>query len=228
MIYPTILAHEQYSQAGLNQMSLQTGTVIAHQPGTNMLQVRLPGAGDRVIERVLAPYDSTFQSGDRVLIVKSPAEAWWMAVCRLQNPDQYGLYSSSAMQENVLHTPSSFTVFATAQLLIGQWDAWSGQALCYEVQYDSTADEMSVNFLHTFGSYFIYNPPTPGTYYARVRAMRYDVALDEAFYGSWSSWGSATTEEIVTRADYDALESMFLAHVQEQEWAWALHVTGAM
>ena len=103
MIYPTILAHEQYSQAGLNQMSLQTGTVIAHQPGTNMLQVRLPGAGDRVIERVLAPYDSTFQSGDRVLIVKSPAEAWWMAVCRLQNPDQYGLYSSSAMHTKQLY-----------------------------------------------------------------------------------------------------------------------------
>lgn len=227
MIYPTIARHNQYDTARLNQMSIQCGIVVAHQPGTNMIQVRLPGAGERIVSRVVIPYGATFQAEDRVLIVKAPTDTHWMAVCRLQEADQYGLYASSAMQENELHRPSDFVVFAADQLLVAHWNAWPGKALCYQVQYDTYESDTLHYTIYTYGSFFLYKPDPPGAYYVRCRALSYDVVEDAAYYGAWTLWASATTVQAVTIEEFDSLHSLFVTHVLEQEWAWALHLTGA-
>ena len=226
MIYPTITPNEQYNDLSLHQMSLQAGTVIAHLPGTNTIHVRLPGAGDRVIKRVLIPYGEVFQSEDRILIAKSPAETWWMAVCRLQEPDQYGLYGSAALQENELHAPTDFSVYAIDQFLVGQWNAWTGKDLCYEVQHDASANDASINFFYTYGSYFIHKPAVYGRYYARARAMYYDVATDQAFYGAWTAWANDVTVEMATKSEFDSLHSVVLAHIEDMERTWAGHLIG--
>lgn len=228
MNYPIITRHEQYNRSVLNQTAIQSAIVVAQQPGTNTIQVRLPGAGDRVLSRVLIPYGQTFQSGDHVIIVKNPTEIWWSAICRIQEPDQYGLYGSSATQENSLHKPGEFSVWAADHLLIAQWEPWTGAAHCYQVQFDDWENPTvsDINTFFTYGSYFLYQPSEPDTYYVRVRSMRYEVAEDKAFYGSWTDWDSATTVGIATQAEIDALESTVLAHIEEQEWMWALHLTG--
>lgn len=227
MRYPVVQPHSRRSTAPSgNAVKLLTGIILTHQAGTNVIYVRLPGAGDRVLKNVVIPHGFEFQAGDRVLIAKPSSEQYWVAIVRLQDPDQFGLTAANMTQQYELHQPGNFQMFASEQLIIAVWDAWTGRAGCFELQYGETTDpEFSQSFF-TYGSHFIYKSTTPITLYARVRSMRYDVIRKEGYYGSWSDWENETSLNAISRNEFDQLRALITAHIEDNDRTLSLHLEG--
>jgi len=226
MRYPVITPHQRRNVLPKDTVRLLTGTILAHQVGTNTIYVRLPGAGDRVLKNVVIPHGFEFQANDRVLIAKPPSERYWVAVARLQDPDQFGLTAANVTQEYELHQPSNVQTFSSAQLIICVWDAWTGRAGCFEVQYGESTDPDFCKSFYTYGSHFIYRAETTIILYIRVRSIRYDVLKKEGYYGAWSDWQSQASSDAVTRDEFDQLWCMVQAHIEDNERYVDLHEMG--
>lgn len=195
---------------------LELGEVLSHQPYTGRMDVRLKGAGSRVIRNVLISPEEPISEGDWVLLARVTAERRWMMVVRLPRHDEYG-YEASATQaeETELHPPANFAVHSAKQHIVGTWDAWPGAAICFQTQIHtaSNVDDDVGDLSYTFGNVLVYQG-TPGTtYYARVRAVRFDTSTGTAHGSAWTSWASGEplphygTE--ATRVGYDTTNVLY-------------------
>lgn len=173
---------------------LELGEVLSHQPYTGRLDVKLKGAGSRVIRNVIISPDQPVSEGDWILLARVTAERHWIMVVRLPRHDEYG-YEASATQADAvpLHPPANFAVHSAKQHVVGTWDAWPGAAICFQTQvYTASSVDVDVGDVsYTFGNLLLYQG-TPGTtYYMRVRAVRFDTEAGTAHGSAWTSWGSA-------------------------------------
>lgn len=202
---------------------LEVGTVVSHQPGTAQIDVRLRGAHHRVVRRVMAPIEATFESGDWVLVARVASEASWVAITKLQSPDELGLAFSRDRERSDLHPPRNFTVTGLPGFLLGQWDAWTGESLSYHVQTNTRARESGSKDIYTFGGSYLYPHDPPGKVFMRIRSLRHDAMKDEAYYSAWTSWKGARvqpgTNEIRAQLDqvYEILETVLDRHLAGED-----------
>jgi len=174
------------------------GVVVDVPPGSNRISVRLGNLSGRTIRNVAIPDNITFQSGDRVLLLNVGQEPRWIAVTRILDTAETGLRASRLSGENELPPPNTFSVPGGMGLVIGSWDAFTGNTVCWEVEHNSTPLTTGAESQYTRGSYFLYSTQVRETRYVRVRSLRYDVAAYEAYYSRWSNWGSATSTAVST------------------------------
>jgi hypothetical protein len=139
------------------------------------------------------PVGQTFQSGDRVLVANVSDDPGWIAITKVLDTDEYGLWASQQVGERELHPPNNFTVTGGVGLVIAQWDAFTGNTVCWEIEHNSSPVTAGSSSLYTRGSYFLYPSTDAVTRYVRVRAVRYNVATHEAWHSRWSAWGYATS-----------------------------------
>lgn len=173
--------------------SITTGVVVAVRPGSNQVSVRLSNLSGHTVENVTVPAGQTFQSGDRVLLTSLPHSPSWVAITKILDTDEYGLWASQQVGERELHPPNNFTVVGGVGLVMAQWDAYTGNTVCWEIEHNSSPTTAGSSSLYTRGSYFLYPSVDEVTRYVRVRAVRYNVSTHEAWHSRWSSWASATS-----------------------------------
>lgn len=204
---------------------MDTGVVLSHQPGTNIVDVRL--AGNRIVRNVIVPYGANFQEGDNVVVAAPVSQTGLVAIARLQDKDNYALAAAAEVTGRFeMHPPSNFSVTAHQGLIVAEWEGWSGQTLCFDVQHNSTASETSAVTFYTRGSYLLYPTTVVTTRHVRVRTIRYDVAAYVAYYSGWTPWASATSAPGVSQAEFDALNDYVKYLVASIEDEWGLHLLG--
>ena len=213
----------KWSSRESGESRILTGTVVSQQPGTNKVDVRLARSGNRVIRNVLVPHGAQFFQGDLILVCTTQTMSGWVALTRIQDLDSYGLDSSAVQEEEKLHPPSNFTVAASGQLIIAQWDTWAGSPVCFQVEHKADPrTSTAADVLYTRGSYYVY--PASGmneTRYFRVASLRYDVESYKAYYSAWTSWQHATVGLTI-----QAVYSLLVGYMDDMEMRWDAHLRG--
>lgn len=180
-------------EEGLSNLFI--GTVVSAVPSQNRARVRLSGSSGRTVSNVVPADGLELQQGQRVLLAHTRDDRW-VAVARILDTDEYGLLASSMIGEHELHPPNNFDVTGTAGLVLAEWDCWAGNSVCWDVEHNSSATSVGATTFYTRGGYFLYPAASPTTRFVRVRAVRYDVGANVAYFSRWSSWGSATSLSI--------------------------------
>lgn len=169
------------------------GEVMGKLPGSSRISVRPALGSGRSIQNVIVAGGVNFEAGDRVLLVRVPAETAWIALAKVRDTYEYGNEITEGEGAQNMHPPSNFAVAAYTDLILVEWEGWSGDTLCFEVQNNSSAAESDSSNFYTRGSYYIYPVPVePLTRYFRVRTVRYNVTAGVAYYSGWTDWSSAT------------------------------------
>ena len=180
--------------------SILRGVVIDTRAGARMCRVRLDNLSKRTIKNVIIPTGEDLQSGDIVILANLGQDPRWVIITRIQEGSDLGQHLSPTNQGTTqLHPPNNFTVTGIDGAVKAEWDCWAGNTVCWEVQHNDSATDAGASTRYTRGSYFFYFSTTPVTRYIRVRAVRYDVELNQAYYSAWSAWDSATS--LTTNAD---------------------------
>jgi hypothetical protein len=207
----------------LGSTRLELGTVLSHQPGTNRIDVRLQGVHQRVLRKVLIPAEGTFQQDDTVLICKVTSANTWLAIVKVADEDEYGLALSKVAGDSDLHPPSNLAVTGLPGFILGAWDAWPGNAICFEIQANDTGAESGGPTSYSYGNVYLYPGLPPDRLYMRVRSLRYAPSEAEAYWSAWTSWGDAVplmTAEMVAN-QVDELKNSL-------ETLWAMHLEGEL
>lgn len=182
-----------YSSRREGLPNLVIAAVVRHLAGTNRATIRLSNLSGRSVRDVVVPEGVSLQDGDRVIVARVDDNPEWIILTRILDTSEHGLHSSPTLGRNEMHPPSNFTVTGAMGMVIAQWDAWTGNTVCWEIQHNSSAVETGATTFYTRGSYFIYPSVTAATRYVRVRAVRYDPDLHAAWYSSWTGWASDTS-----------------------------------
>ena len=67
-----VLEHHDVGQVTPPASYVVAGTVVSHQPGTNLIDVRIGRTGNRVVRNVVLPYGLYPDSGDTVIAPSYP------------------------------------------------------------------------------------------------------------------------------------------------------------
>jgi hypothetical protein len=170
------------------------GNVVHVPTGGNTVHVRLSNIAGQTIRNVVIAEGLKLQTGDRVLLAHTRDDPHWIAITRVLDTEEHGLYTAEMLGENELHPPHNFVVTGGVGMVIAEWDAYTGNTVCWEVFHNSSASSTGQENLYTRGSYFIY--PVTGaaeTRFVRIRALRYDVETNVAYYSRTTAWSSATS-----------------------------------
>jgi len=221
VIHP-VLEDVTYAPFRLEGTAILTGVVASHQPGTNLIDVRI-GNARRVVRKVRITYGAEYQPGDVVVIVRTPVEQGWIAVARVQNNDEYGLNAALVQAANQLHPPSSFTVDTVGGLIIAEWEGWAGASVCFQIQHNSSTTELYADEFFTRGSYFLYETTAVETRFFRIRSVRYDVVNNESYYSAWTDWQSATSS-----LSQEDTHNLLLVHMHDMDEMWTMHLLGEL
>lgn len=184
--------------------SVTVGKVADVNPATGKLTIRLTNQSGQTLRDVFIPEDVVLQSGDRVLMVRPNDGSGWMAVTKVIDHREYGLKYSQMHWERERHPPNNLTPNSGIGFIAFGWDAWPGDAVCWEVQHNESASESGASRMYTLGSYYLYvssSPEREETRYVRVRAVRYDVKRNLCFYSRWGEWTDGTT--LVSPSSHD-------------------------
>lgn len=203
--------------------SIQVGIVLAAQEGSRMMDVRIEQT-NRAIRHVLAAAGTTFQAGDRVVIMHTDyGEHRWVAITKLLSDDN-ARDSSSVAKANVMHPPSGFVVEAVGSIVVAEWEAWPGKASCFQVQHNSSASEVGAIEFFTRGSYYLYRTSVATTRHFRVRAFEYNVEYKESYASAWTVWASAMSLASATSVEIESAKSALIEFMLDQDIAWTMHL----
>jgi hypothetical protein len=172
--------------------NILVGEVVSYIPGSGRVVARVTGLAGKTIKDVVVAEKVDLQQGHRILLAQIQ-DGGWVAVCRVLDMDEYGLAVSEMLAEKELHPPTNLTVTGVTSFVMATWDCWAGNAVCWEVQHNTTATETGASTRYTYGAYFLYPSATAVTRHIRVRAVRYDPSRYTAYYSRWSAWSSATS-----------------------------------
>lgn len=210
------------------------GTVVHVPAGSNSCIVRLSNTAQRTIRNVVIAKGLALYNGDRVLIVHTQQDPKWIAVTSILDTSEHGGSSSETGGEYELHAPSNLTVTGAIGLVIAEWDAFTGNTVCWEVEHNDTASDSGSTKLYTRGSYFLYPSETAVERFVRARAVRYDVASNTAYYSSVTPWTSATSIAVADAVEptysiliYSGGTSVSEFDVDDAGFATALTAVGA-
>ena len=199
-----------------------TGVVIDTRVATGMCRVRLDNLSKRTIKNVIIPTGSNLQSGDRVLLANLGQDPKWVIITRVQEGSDLGQHLSPTSQGTTqLHPPNNLSVTGIDGAVKAEWDCWAGNTVCWDIQHNDSATDAGASTRYTRGAYFFYHSSTAVTRYIRVRAVRYDVELNQAYYSAWSAWDSATST-VPTAGDADTVDGFHASATPVADWLLAL------
>ena len=200
---------------------MEIAVVVAPQPGSNRVSVRLAGSSGRVLRHVLMPDNLLLSTDDRVLICRTQSEQGWMVVARVQTTDEYGLLAGRKANQNQLHPPENFAVNGYYGAILATWDAWPGAALTWEVQWCSEPTDYYDGYTYTGGGMHFQLHAENTLLYLKVRAIQYDMDEMRAFASAWTAWKGA--RPLVWPANISAQMDQLAAIMEE---IWARHLEG--
>jgi len=173
---------------------LAMGTVVGTDfRGTRNVSVRL--SGGRVCTRTLTCTDE-LSPGDEVIVARMEGRDRLIVLAKVQS--QYA--SSTTGTSAILAPPSNLTATGAPGLIIVEWDDYPGEILCWQVQYNTAAQEDgATDAIVTRGSYYIHEIVDSSsdlgdetTRYFRVRAVRW-LGSNNVMYSAWSAWTTGTS-----------------------------------
>ena len=207
---------------GEGSPSILRGVVIDTRVATGMCRVRLDNLSKRTIKNVIIPVGEDLQSGDVVLLANLGQDPRWVIITKMQEGSDIGQHLSPTNQgATQLHPPNNLSVTGIDGAVKAEWDCWAGNTVCWEVQHNSSATDTDASTRYTRGAYFFYHSSTAVTRHIRVRAVRYDVELNQAYYSAWSAWSSATST-IPIADDADTVDGFHASDTPIADWLLAL------
>lgn len=202
--------------------SILRGVVIDTRVATGMCRVRLDNLSKRTIKNVIIPVGENLQSGDVVLLANLGQDPRWVIITKMQEGSDIGQHLSPTDQGTTqLHPPNNLSVTGIDGAVKAEWDCWAGNTVCWDVQHNTSATETGASTRYTRGAYFFYFSSTAVTRYIRVRAVRYDVELNQAYYSGWSAWDSATST-VPDAGDADTVDGFHASDTPVAGWLLAL------
>jgi len=126
------------------------------------------------------------------MMVRGQGEVAWLAAAKVLSTAEYASAQSTAQAEWQLYAPSNFTVTGFSEFILVEWQVWSGNVMCFEIQYNTYGTENGATSWYTYGNYRIHRGAAGSTYYFRVRSIHYDADNNTVVATAWTDWASAS------------------------------------
>lgn len=175
---------------GLPQITV--GRVTSTSVGGH-IDIRVGTSSARTVRATVLADGLNLQTDDRVVAAHIGDSPRWVVLCRVLDTSEIGLNIGSTLGRDELHPPNNFSVSGISGMVLATWDAWPGNTVCWEVQHNSSSSVVNASTFYTRGSYFLYPSTTAATRHVRVRAVRYDVETNSAYYSRYTAWAAATS-----------------------------------